>query len=111
MCLKISFQINQTIVNAIARPGPLIKFLFATAALGMYCDLRHVRRVVHTDPPLCMEGFFCILTFLYFFRDSFTKLYFNLLLFIIIVCVYEIGLVRWRTVVDGLCSSRNDRPK
>lgn len=71
----IPFKINQAIVNAIARPDSPIKLVFATVALGMGCDLRHVKRVVLAGPPSCMEGLSYIQDFSSFLQRQFLQYY------------------------------------
>ena len=43
-------------IQALSKKNCSIKLLFTTIALGMRCDLRRVKRVIHAGPPSSLEG-------------------------------------------------------
>ena len=49
-------EVNNYIIKSLEKPDSHIKMIFATIALGMGADLKHVRRVVHAGPPSSIEG-------------------------------------------------------
>lgn len=54
--LLINLQVNEAIIKTLSEDEPVIRLLFSTIALGMGCDLRHVKRIIHAGPPSTLEG-------------------------------------------------------
>ena len=50
------FQLNKIITDSISSPKTTVRLIFATIALGMGCDLQHIKRVYHAGVPSSLEG-------------------------------------------------------
>ena len=46
------------ILHELASETPFMRIVFATTALGMGVNARHVRRVIHITPPSTLENYF-----------------------------------------------------
>ena len=52
------FQLKKHIVQTLQEEESAIRLIFASVALGMGADLRHVKRVIHAGPPTSLESKF-----------------------------------------------------
>ncbi|KAL3836463.1 hypothetical protein ACJMK2_021895, partial [Sinanodonta woodiana] len=50
-------HVNQEILKKLSQDVSPVRLVFATIALGMGCDLRHVKRVIHACPPSTIESY------------------------------------------------------
>ncbi|KAL3836461.1 hypothetical protein ACJMK2_021893 [Sinanodonta woodiana] len=50
-------HVNQEILKKLSQDVSPVRLVFATIALGMGCDLRHVKRVIHACPPSTLESY------------------------------------------------------